>query len=107
MSSELQKIRERSVSPSELVLSFDDAMQALDLLQQRGARVRGWEGWLRYPDGRLGHSERHQGTADLSAIAAAAAFELCRRSMREAHQAFRSAPDREASELLFCITHDV
>ena len=81
-------------------------MSALDTLEQLGARVLGWEGCLRYRDGRLGHSSRHQGTTDLSAVEPQAAYDLCRRTIREGDEVFRSAGENEALELLFCISHD-
>ena len=107
MLSPLETIQERSASPRELVLAIVDAITALDLLERQGSHVLGWEGWLRYSDGHLGHSERYQGTTDLSALQSVAAFELCRRTMREAQEEFERSPERNARELLFCITHDV
>jgi len=107
MSSVLEALRKRSASPRELVLAYADALKALTELQRHNARVLGWEGWLRHPDGRVGHSADHQGTADLSSLDFAAAYELCRTSIREAQTQFDSQPERSGCELLFCITYDV
>ena len=82
-------------------------MEALAELERNDATILGWEGWLRYPDGRVGHSAEHQGTADMSALDAGAAYEYCRNTIREAHAQFSVRPERSADALLFCITHDV
>gem|GEM_PF-4720331 len=37
---------------------------ALQMLEAAGAPLLGWEGWLRYPDGTLGHADKYQGTVD-------------------------------------------
>jgi hypothetical protein len=42
-------------------------------LSDFGHRPLGWEGWLRYPNGQVGHSAQHQGTVDLSGLSAAQA----------------------------------
>ena len=106
MKTRLEELQERSASPRELILAFSDAMSALDTLESHGTRVLAWEGWLRYRDGRLGHSGQHQGTIDLSTIEFSAAFDLCRSTIREADEVFRRDGERDATELLFCITHD-
>lgn len=58
----LADLQRLSVSQSELVLPYPHAITALQLLEATDAILMGWEGWLRYPDGRLGHSDMHQGT---------------------------------------------
>jgi hypothetical protein len=103
----LQQLQERSASPSELVLTCDDALEALTLLERGGARMLGWEGWLRYDDGRVGHSAQYQGTVDLSMVPAEQSYALCRTTITDAHAAYRLRPERLDAELLFCITYDV
>jgi hypothetical protein len=107
MPSTLQQLQEHSASATELVLSHDDALRALDLLERAGARVVGWGGWLRRADGRLGHSASFQGTADLSHVPSQHSFSLCRKTISEAYDAHKRRPELPGSDLLFCITHDV
>lgn len=57
---ELQRF---SASATELVLPLIQALEAVEFFERSGSTVLGWEGWLRYSDGRLGHSSKHQGTA--------------------------------------------
>jgi hypothetical protein len=106
MSTPLRQLQERSASPRELVLSYRDAETALDTLEGVGASILGWEGWLRYPDKRLGHSGRHQGTTGLGQLPRAEAYSLCRSTIRAAHTEFLSKPEVEGGELLYCLTHD-
>jgi hypothetical protein len=107
MSSTLKSLKARSASPRELVLTYEDALSALDELEQHGAKVLGWEGWLRYADGRVGHSSDHQGSADLSGLNPTAAYKFCRTTIRDAYEQFSVQPEGSATELLFCIGHDV
>jgi hypothetical protein len=88
------------------VLPFDDATAALNALEESGASILGWEGWLRYSDNRLGHSAKYQGTADLAQLPLADAYNFCRATIRDAYQAFLSSPEVEGGELLFCLTYD-
>ena len=61
------QLRAKSASDREIVLPFADALRAIDLLQQKGARGVAWEGWIR-DSVRLGHSARHQGTVGYFAV---------------------------------------
>jgi hypothetical protein len=94
-----------SAKGNELVLPYAMAQEALDALEAGGVPILDWEGWLRYADGRLGHSGSHQGTADLSDISATEAYMLCRTTMAMANAEHLENPEREETELLFCLTH--
>lgn len=99
------RIRNASAVRDELVLPYAMAQEALTSLELSGVEILGWEGWLRSADGRLGHSALHQGTADLSGMDSRAAYELCRATMADAYSMHLERPEREATELLFCLTH--
>ena len=95
----IEALQQYSASHRELVLSLPKALEALAAYEAKGVKVQGWEGWLRYPDGRLGHSRVHQGTAggpwerpDLA------------RTMQEAQAEHDREPERPGTELLFSIT---
>ena len=53
-----------SLSQREIVLTYADALQAIEHLAAGGHAVFCWEGWLRYGDGACGHSARHQGMVE-------------------------------------------
>ncbi|MBD2230928.1 hypothetical protein [Phormidium tenue] len=91
----------RSLSDCEIVLPYPDVIATIHRLPEFGLRLLGWEGWLRYPDSRCGHSARHQGTVDLSNISMQGAMELCIRTIEQAHAEAKREP--EAAELYFCI----
>jgi hypothetical protein len=71
-----KELLSRSISDNEIVLPYPDVVATIHSLPEFGLRVLGWEGWLRYPDGRVGHSARHQGTVSLSDMPAADAAEF-------------------------------
>ena len=106
MAALLRELQLRSASSVELVLEYADALAALDALENSGATVLGWEGWLRHADGRLGHSGRYQGTADLSGLSRSQAYDLCRTTITDAHSEYLTAPEVPHAQLLFCLSHD-
>ena len=91
-----------SMSNREIVLPYPEIVACIHRLSDFGHRPLGWEGWLRYPNGQVGHSAQHQGTEDLSGLSAAQAAEFCIRTIEEAHAIAMREP--EAGELYFCLT---
>ncbi len=49
-----QMLREQSLSHREIVLPYQEAKEALDLLRRAQWAVWGWEGWVKYLDGSHG-----------------------------------------------------
>src|SRR5262245_14434526 len=96
-----ESIRRNSASASELVLSEQDAIEALNFLDASGFSVLGWEGWLRSPTGQLGHSGLHQGTADLTSLSRQEAYDLCRRTIKTSAAEHRLRQERPNHEFLF------
>lgn len=94
----------RSLSEREIVLAHADAMAAIDHLASAGRRILAWEGWLRWPDGRVGHSGEHQGTVDLSGMTASEAAAFCRETIALTQAAWDRAPEVPGATLYFCIT---
>lgn len=86
------------------MLPLAQALEAIELMEHSGTVVLGWEGWLRYPGGKLGHSSRHQGTAGDRPLIASSEYAWLKQTMQESHAAHASNPEVLGSELLFCLT---
>jgi len=91
-----------SLSAIEIVLPYPEIVARIRRLPEFGLRLLGWEGWLRYPDGRVGHSARYQGTADISKLSPSDATDFCIRTIEDAHAEAIQEPER--GELYFCVT---
>jgi hypothetical protein len=97
-------LAERSLSARELVLPYPQVLDALDALERRECGLSGWEGWIRYPDGRVGHSARHQGMAGMESLARSEAYRLVRAAIEEAQDQWVVQPESPRGELYFCIS---
>jgi hypothetical protein len=49
-----QMLWEQSLSDREIVLSHQEAKEALDFLERAHWALLGWEGWVKYPMGLMG-----------------------------------------------------
>jgi hypothetical protein len=71
-------LQRKSLSKREIVLTYDDALKALDTLESTGWVVLGWEPWLKLPNGSHVHplmgGDFHR------------AAQLCRQIMQEEQQ---------------------
>ncbi len=94
----------QSASPSEVVLPYREAMEALNIFALARRRVLGWEGWIRTPDGEVGHGDAAMGSGDLSTLDDQQAMATCRRTINGAHAAWSGSTAFPGAELLFCIT---
>jgi hypothetical protein len=99
-----EKFRRTSLSDREIVVPYELAIEAVDLFEAKGTLVLGWEGWLLYPDGRRGHSGRHQGTVSLDELSVAEAASLVRRTIQQAHDEWQSEPEYLGAQLFYCVT---
>ncbi|WP_163134425.1 hypothetical protein [Agarivorans sp. Alg241-V36] len=99
-----EDIKERSESESELVVSYADAMDLLLLFEQSDTQVLGWDGWLKYENGKLGSSQKYQGTVDLSDLPNSSAIALVKSTIMRAHTEWGEEPEVNGASLLFCIT---
>ena len=100
----LEDIKSRSASDREIVVEYMDAMEILDIFDWNRTKVLGWEGWIKYPNGQLGHSQKHQGTTDLSNMPNKAAIALTKCTIMQANTEWEEKPEIENATLLFCIT---
>lgn len=97
------ELKRMSISERELVFSYAHAIEALGLLGSKAVPLLGWEGWLRFPDGRLGHSSKHQGT-DTLGLDSVDAYRWARDTIRASQQEHECLPKMLDTELLLCIT---
>lgn len=100
-----------SAAEREIVLPYEPALRAVDALVAQGHAILGWEGWLGYPDGRVGSAGKHQGTIDFLPATGQpwpeyvqASAEFARDTMREHQAEFERAPEVPGTTLLFCIS---
>lgn len=105
------ELRTRSIDECEIVLTYEDALQAIDHLATRGWAMLAWEGWILYPDGTIGASSRHQGTISIRRapgqpweehIRSAAKF--CRRTMLADYRGEQRRPEVAGGTLYFCLS---
>ncbi len=101
-----EEIINRSAVEDEIVVGYADAMELLRILRGKTTRVLGWEGWVKYADGSLGHSLEHQGTVDLSSMSRESAIMLSESTITLANKEWQDNPEISNAELLFCITTD-
>jgi hypothetical protein len=100
-----------SLSQTEVVLTHADALQAIDHLMAGGHAVFCWEGWLRFSDGRHGHSVRHQGIVEETwdpretvAAFAARAGSTVRATIMKAQEEWNQEPEAPNAVLYFCLS---
>ena len=100
----LEDIKGRSESDGELIVGYTDAMELLYLFEQSDTQVYGWEGWLKYETGKLSHSLKYQGTADLSAMTNTSAIAFIKSTIMQANTEWQEKPEISNADLFFCIT---
>lgn len=103
--------RDESLSPREIVLPCDQALQAIALLQKQGVPLLGWEGWISYANGRKSFTENFQGSTEILPEAneeleayVSRSAELCAASIREAQGRWSQNPEVPDGTLYFCLT---
>jgi hypothetical protein len=101
-------LRARSLSNRDIILAYDDALAAIDHLLAHRWAILGWRGWIRFPDGRIDSSLRHQGTSPIlrekteswdEYMQGSAAF--CRETMRIDQNGEQRRPEIAAGTLYF------
>jgi hypothetical protein len=99
-----EDIESRSISKSEMVVNYTDAMELLYIYEMMSIQVLGWEGWLLLPDGDKTHSQKHQGTCDLSSLPLPSAYSLAKSTMMQAHTEDEAIPEVDGAKLYFCVS---
>jgi len=97
-------IATRSISKNEIVLSITEALEAINFLESKHVKILGWEGLVKTANGSIGHGNAPQGTDSLDKLTVQAAAQLCRKTMKEAHNLWTQENAGATDELYFCIT---
>ena len=99
-----QVLRKQSLSHREIVLPYQQALEVLSVLV-------GWEGWVKYPDGRHGHTpggvmgiEVARKARETWADYVERSAQLCRETMNREQQAWEANPEYAHLVLCFCLT---
>ncbi len=100
------EIARRSISRREIVLPLDAAIAAVDWCAINQIHILGWEGWIQYADGRVGHGNAPQGTTSLEGLSVPDAADFCRRTIRVAALEWSKTYPEAMDRLHFCITVD-
>ncbi len=58
-------LRVQSLSAYEIVLPYTAVLQAIAMLRAQNIAALAWEGWIRTPDGHVGHAPAYQGTMSI------------------------------------------
>lgn len=104
-------LKKKSLLKKEIVLSFDDALVALDILVKKNWAPIAWEGLVKYPDGRFGFTHEVQGTIPMvkseneswdEFVTESAKF--LRDTMQEDQQRFNKDPRYSDLTFYFCIS---
>lgn len=104
------ELRARSVNDREIVLCYQDALEAIDLLEAAKWALLGWEGWLRCADGRIGFAQQFPGPdidrepGELWETLVRRSAALCRTTIEEAQRRWTIQPERSDADLFFCLT---
>ena len=104
-------LREQSLSDREVVLPYQEALQALDLFTVARRPLLGWEGWVKYPDGKHGHAPSGMGTTNIEQetgevweayVHRSARF--CRETIKAEQQLWDTDSTHASVKLYFCLT---
>ncbi len=100
----------RSLSDSEVVLSYKDALKALDIFVRADLAFLGWEGWGKYPDGGVGHCD-YQGTESIDRKAdeswksyAKRGYDFVEETIKNDYKDWGKSDHKKEYELYFCIS---
>jgi hypothetical protein len=107
-----QALREQSLSEQEIVWPSHEALAVLELLVRARWALLGWEGWVKYPDGRHGQTPGGVlATESIEPEAGETWESYVQRSARECaetilkeHRAWDASPGSAHLVLCFCLT---
>ncbi len=106
-----QVLRKQSLSHREIVLPYQQALEALSVLVIAQWALVGWEGWVKYPDGRHGQTpggvmgiEVTRKERETWADYVERSAQLCRETMNREQQAWEANPEYAHLVLCFCLT---
>jgi hypothetical protein len=109
-----QMLREQSLSDREIVLPYQEAKEALELLERVHWALLGWEGWVKYPDGTHGFApggvmgtesiEREPGEMWEDYVQRSVRF--CHETIDQEYRNWNANPRYAHLVLSFCLTAD-
>lgn len=98
------EIARQSISLKEIVLPFDAALEMIEYCVCNGIHILGWEGWIQYENGQVGHDNEQQGTSSLEYLSIPDAAEFCRRTIWTAALEWSASNHQQTDRLYFCVT---
>ena len=103
-------LRALSLSDCEVVLPYEQAIQALDHFVAARWGLLAWEGWVKYPSG-VGHHSDYQGTVELTRRVDETWDDFVRRSAEFGRQTMQADQQRfehdaacQGMRLYFCFS---
>ena len=106
-----QMLREQSLSDREIVLPYQEAKEALELLERAHWALLGWGGWVKYPDGTHGFApggvmgadiQRKEGEAWADYVHRSVLF--CHETIDQDYRDWNANPRYAHHVLYFCLT---
>lgn len=103
-------MKSRSLSDSEVVLSYKDALGSLEIFIHADLAFLGWEGWGKYHDGTVGHCD-YQGTESIDRKSdeswehyAKRGYDLVKETIESDYKDWKASEHSKKYELYFCIS---
>lgn len=104
-------LRKLSLSKSEVVLPYAEALQAIDIFEHADLALHGWEGWVEYTADSHGHHQDYQGTMSIEILPqekwsdfVKRSAEFCRSTMKIDQERFDVDPICRNMKLYFCLS---
>ena len=105
-----EDMQRRSLSDREIVLKYEDALKALDVIVKNSWAFLGWEGWGKYADGKTGHCD-YQGTTGIEKEPGQSwgeymkyGYEFVKKTIKNDYSDWKKSERVNKYELYFCIT---
>ncbi len=106
------ELREKSLSDREIVLPYQEALQALDVLVEAKWALLGWEGWVQYADGRrgpaapivIGTTAIGQEPEEDWETYVQRSSDFCRETIETEQKLWDTDPKHTSVKLYFCLT---
>jgi hypothetical protein len=103
-------LRHQSLSDREIVLPYQEALQAIHILVAANWALLGWEAWLKFPSGAhlqpldmvFDTPERKPGEAWIAYVQRSVLF--CQKAMEKEQQLWEREPREANMALYFCLT---
>lgn len=105
------EIKVKSLSDKEIVLNYEDSLKVLDILLSANLAFLGWEGWIKYLNGRVGHVSDYQGTISIEQEKEELwkhyqkrSYEGVKKTIEDSNKKWQNDSRSKEHQLYFCIT---